>query len=141
MDSASVSHYSKSIEATNHANTSYIEYSQTDIHAKLIELYSSSNAQKDIEFKALEEQESKIAKEEYESYSEQASEQIKKTDHANNLNDKYALAAALYAIVLFIGSLSLLVKIYHTQLWFILFAMVIFVTITLWMIRLPIPSL
>lgn len=143
-NSTSVANYSKAIAEINHANTSYLEYSQSFLQQQLLELQMELQQKTDAEINLASktiEQETNALKKEYEDSGEQAEILMQKADSANGANDKFALASALYAIVLFLGSMSLLVHSMRSKILYSTLAACLFIVVFSWMIFLPMPSL
>jgi hypothetical protein len=69
-----------------------------------------SEKERDEALQSIEKETSAVSKKEYEDFSTLSEELMTKADSANSANDKFSLISALYSIVLFLGSLSLLVK-------------------------------
>lgn len=143
-NSTSVANYSKAIAEINHANTSYLEYSQSFLQQQLLELQmelqQKTDAEIDLASKSIE-QETAVLRKEYEESGAESIQLMEKADSANNANDKFALASALYAIVLFLGSMSLLVQSRKSKIFYSMLAICLFIGVFTWMLFLPMPSL
>lgn len=143
-NSTSVANYSKAIAEINHSNTLYLEYSQSFLQQQLLEMQMELEQKTEAEIDTASqtiEKETTMLKKEYEESGDEAERLMKIADSANSANDKFALAAALYAIILFLGSMSLLVSSSSSKVFYMSLALCLFMGVFLWMLFLPMPSL